>query len=734
MARDSFWVRALWCLPVASAFASGLPVNAVAQEAGARADEEIVVTATRREERIEDVPLSIQAITGDELGRIGAVNFTDYARTVAGVSFVDDGPGRSQIFIRGVSSGADIDTGKDAVVGMYIDETPISESSAQPDLKLYDINHVEVLRGPQGTLYGSGSLGGAVRVLTNRPDPGAFSADLQAIGSSTENGGVNNAYNGHLNIPLGEDAAVRVVAYTLHNSGFIDNGLTGEQDMGDEDTSGGRLTLRVTPTDTLDIAITGYYQDTQIDSYNRQTDHYPALVLEQSSHEPLSDEIAAMNVSIDWDLGFANLTSSSSYFDRTRNLQNDVDAALGAAFGGALGFDFVSELTYEAATLAQEVRLASSGDDRFRWLVGAYYQDRQDDFTQPINFGGSPPPPTVADNLYIAFTDLQTVQTAGFAEVSYDLTERLTATLGVRTTHVTREMSGVRDGVFYTTITGLGRIEVSGEGEETSTTPKLNVSYRTDGGSLFYAQATQGFRVGGVNVLPPCIPLVGCSVTIGDSFDSDTLWNYEVGMRTALFDDALRLSGSVFRIDWSDIQLNVPRGDNFNGIVNLGDARSQGVELEFNGQAGEHWRYGGQVTYTDAELTRVDPLYVAIATPGTSLPQVPELSAAANVEWGTTLGDDGWIYVRGDGQFVGERRSGLGADSEMADEYTLWNVRAGWDRGDIDFALFVNNLTDERAILSRTTTNGLLAGGPVAYDRITINTPRTVGLSLSKRF
>ncbi|MHA4836403.1 TonB-dependent receptor [Sphingopyxis sp. MSC1_008] len=704
--------------PTADAAAAAAPEAARATD-----NQDIVVTATRREERLIDIPLSIQAVSGEELAKTGAVNFADYARTIAGVSFLDSGPGRAQIFIRGVSTGGDVDTGKESTVGVYIDETPVTEGSSQPDLKLYDIDRVEVLRGPQGTLYGSGSLGGTVRILTNQPRFDEVSGYLQLTGSTTRHGGENGSANGWINVPLSDTVAVRAVGYVLHNSGFLDNGFSGEKDINHETTYGGRLALRVQPTENLNIVLTGYYQDTEVGAYNRVTDRYPALIINQSVPEPFDDRYGIVNLKLDLDLGFATLTSSSSYFDRQRYFENDIDYFLGS-LGAPSGF---SPLTYDVTSKAQELRLASTGTGRFRWLVGGFYLDRVENFNQTINFRALPPPTSQAGNVFFEDTRTTTEQYAAFGELSYDILPSLTATAGVRLSKTNRSAVQINDGAF---LGGFSRAEA--DFSERSTTPKFNLSYKPSEDSLLYIQAAKGFRTGGINPgLPPCGAT--CTVEVSTSFGSDSLWNYEAGAKLQLFDKALSLTASAFLIDWKNIQLNVNRGDGFNGFLNAGDARSKGFEVEANGRIGEQLRFGGQVTYTDAALRSVRP-GVTVAAPGTRLPDIARWTVAGNAEWGTAVGENGYAYVRGDVQYVGPRPSELGPTSLPVADYTLVNLRVGFNTGPYQLSLFANNLTDERAQLSRTQLSGVLSGAPVVLDRVTINVPRTIGISVARSF
>ena len=724
-----------WALLTSTcALAAAAPTYAVAQDearSNGETVEVIVVTATRRSERVTDVPISIQAVGESELKKLGAVNFADYARTVAGISFLDFGPGRSQIFVRGVSTGGDIATGKEATVGVYLDEVPISEGSSQPDLKLFDINRVEVLRGPQGTLYGSGSLGGTVRVIPNRPEFDDFAGYLQLDGSTTRKGGENGAVNGWINAPLSDKVAVRLVGYGLHNAGFLDDGFaapgqTADADINDEDTYGGRAAVRVAPTEELDIVLTGIYQKSDIGAFQQVTDAFPDLVIFQSAEEPFEDRYGVANLKFTYDFGFATLTSSTSYFDRRRFHENDIDFFL-EAFGIPMGS---SKLTFNAETITQELRLASSGDGALEWLAGFFFLDKDEDFLQTINVDGVEPSDVPAANIFFLNRLAETQQFAGFVELSYAFTEELTATAGVRVSKADRENLNIQDGI----VSG-GRTERGGAFDESSTTPKFNLSYKPSENTLFYVQAAKGFRIGGANPgLPPCDPGLGCAIDVGLEFGSDSLWNYEAGTKLQLFENVLLVNASVFYIDWSNIQLNVSRGDGFDGFLNAGDAETWGFELETSARVNDFLRVGGQITYTGSQLGDLPPELLAVGTPGQRLPDVPKWSTAVNAEVTVPVGNALDLYLRGDIQYVGGRLSALGPTSQMLDDYTLVNLRGGIVSGPYELSVFVTNLGDTRAQLSRTTVVGLRGGAPLMLDRITINRPRTIGISASRQF
>ena len=291
--------------------------------------------------------------------------------------------------MRGVSTGSDVDTGKQSSVGMYFDETPISESSSQPDIKLYDVLRVEVLRGPQGTLFGSGSLSGTLRIIPKAPELNTLGGEVGTQLSVTEHGGLNYSVDSVLNLPLSDIGAVRVVGYKIGDAGFLKNGFSGAEDVGYEHTNGGRAAILLKPTDQLDITLSGIFQDSGFGEYYQVTDHYPALIIDEAEPEPFQDEYRLGALKINYDFGPAKLTSVSSDYDRRRFFLNDIDY-----FTGLLGVPRAySPLTYTARTVSQEFRLASTGTGPFGWLVGAYFEDDHEEALQSVSPAGEPVPP-----------------------------------------------------------------------------------------------------------------------------------------------------------------------------------------------------------------------------------------------------------------------------------------------------------------------------------------------------
>jgi iron complex outermembrane receptor protein len=674
------------------------------------------------------VPFSLQVLDDQELTQLGAVNFSDYARTVAGVSFEDKGAGRWTIFMRGVSTGSDADTGKDSSVGIYFDELPIPEDSSQPDLKLYDMDRIEVLGGPQGTLYGSGSLSGTLRMLPKQPDLSGVSGLAEGQISGTAHGGLNYATDGVLNVPMSDIAAIRVVAYKEDNDGFLNNGFSGAQDINYEHTSGARVALLLKPTDRLDITLNGIYQDGGFGEYNQVTDHFPGLIIDEAEPEPFDDRYELAGLKINYDFGPAKLTAVTGYYDRRRYFQNDIDY-----FTGEVGLPRAfSPLTYTSSTVTQEVRLASTGDAALSWLVGGYFEDQHEVALQSVSAAGEPVPPP-AEQLVNIERITNNRQYAAFGEANYKLTPHLTVTAGLRVSHLDGDNTSIDNGTLFG-----GLSYERGPYSNTPVTPRAILSYMPNENAQIYVQASKGFRIGGVNPgLPPCLPQNGCTVDVKSTFGPDSAWNYELGTKVQAFGGRLALDADVYYIDWNNIQLNVARGDGFNGFTNVGQAVVKGLEVSARVQVNAHVKLGGQFTYTDGEITELDPGVAAtgVVAAGNAVPAVPKVSTSGFAEWGTAVAGDGWTYVRGDISYITTRYSDFASTEPVPlHPYALANIRWGVNKGLYSAAFFVTNIADRRAMLAEQGYSGLHDGEPYSWLRYNVNIPRTIGLTFSRRF
>ncbi len=672
--------------------------------------EEIIVTAQKRVERLQDVPLSITAIPTDQIEKMGASTFTDYARTVPGLSFIDRGPGRTSITIRGITTGAD--QGKQALVGVYFDDMPVSAPSFQPDLNLFDIERVEVLRGPQGTLYGAGSMGGAIKLVPQKPNMTEVAGKAEGTLSSTRHGGENYRISGMINAPLVEGkVAARLVGYYRNESGYINNATLGKKDVNDEETYGGRAMIRVVPSDDLTITGTVLFQNTDVGGTQEANLLLGPLTQDRRISETREDEFQQYNLTIDYDFGWANLVSSSTYFTRDFRESRDISAFLG-------GVSTVWQVnTLPIDTFSQEVRLASNGEGPFKWLVGAFYTHQKDKLLQDVphdGFGGLPPSTILLDNNI----NNKLEQIAFFGEGTYDLTPKLHATVGFRWFDVSQSFDKFATGI----IVGGDQTDM-GKASQRKINPKFGLSYDVNDDVLMYAQAVQGFRVGGPNNTLPPDPLTGESSQT--QYDSDTLWNYEVGMKTSWLDNRLTLNASLFYIDWTDIQVTIFRTDGFSYIGNAAKASSKGAEFELSARPVENLDLRAAFSYTDASLEQDVPGLGGLK--GDRVPYVPRYtySASARYSFAVTSALNG--FAQFDYQHTGNSYNAFNeAAADLQGAYDLGNLRAGIEADQWQVILFVDNVWDERADLFLDTLLG--------DTRANVNRPRTIGVTLRSNF
>ncbi|HEU4517389.1 MAG TPA: TonB-dependent receptor, partial [Steroidobacteraceae bacterium] len=582
---------------VAAAVAIVLAQNAVAQEEPTALGE-ITVTARKRAESLQDVPFAISARTGENLQAVGAQNIEDVSRNVAGLSVQNLGPGQSQVGLRGISAGkTDRDLpGVKEQVGVYMDESVISLSLFTPDLDLYDLNRVEVLRGPQGTLFGSGSLAGTVRYISNQPDLSDGYGDFEVGINTISDGGDGGFIRSMFNVPLGDRAALRVVGYFNELPGFIDaHGPDGslDQNVNDGERQGGRLSLRWELTDSIVITPRVIYQDIDVNGYNRQ-DEFNILANPFTTTQPrvnirdreqyrqldehFDDDFFLGDLTMEFDFGPAVLTSVSSYTDRDILVTRDASQLtgsvtfdiLGEVDGVRLDSPLLDYTTVEVFT--QELRLSSDTDGRFQWLIGGFFSDIQRDYGQTLPTPGydaliGVPSPAVGsppDTPFFSRIPYDFEQKAAFAEVSLDITERFAATLGARYYDFTEERDLYFGGLFADS-DGLPTEPSNGPGEsdDDGVLPRVLFAYDVSDSVQLNAQASEGFRLGGIND-----PLNQglCSpedlITFGgrDSFESESLWNYELGAKIGFAGGRGQFNVAAFHSEIDDLQMPVVAG------------------------------------------------------------------------------------------------------------------------------------------------------------------------------
>ncbi|MFC5373619.1 TonB-dependent receptor [Brevundimonas faecalis] len=700
---------------------------------------DIVVTAQKRSQNLQDVANSVAALSSAEIMETGKNGLADMVSAVPSLSMVSQGPGLSTIALRGVTTGGvrnDEPQNKETV-GVYIDETPISVNGFNPDLGLYDLSRVEVLRGPQGTLYGSGAMGGAIRIITNKPDLDAFSGSVEGSASHTRHGEANYSAKGMINVPLITDAvALRAVAYHTYQGGYIDNTATGADNQNDATTTGARLQLGAQLTPELRANLTYMHHNLETGSRASQSAPFQRDV---RAFDGLTDRINIFNAALDYDLGWASVSSSTSFLKK----ENTNRTSLEFLIESALGLDSPAPLvdTTEIEDFSQELRIASSGDGRLSYIAGVFYQDRKRDYMQdgtvpgidahvgaPSSDFGAPG----VDQVFYGFQNIRQKQKAVFGELSYKITPRLTATAGLRYFDFSEEYETFSSGLLNG---GVDRHK--GDFSEDGITPKFNLSFDATRDNMLYVQASKGFRLGGVNTTVPAdlcradLDTLGLKETPG-SFGSDSVWNYEIGSKNQFMDRRLTLNASVYYIDWTDIQttMSLPSCA-FSFRTNAGKARSIGTELEVRFAVTDALDVYGNLGLTDSALTEDVPF--TAWKDGDHVPGVAREQISAGARQAFTVFEARDAYARIDYSYTGKMNTRFDTDNAVNREYGdyhLVNLTAGvrLPGRPIEASVFVRNLFDDdgRVLAS--------AAGQVAPESWITVQPRTIGFTIQAYF
>lgn len=695
--------------------------------------EEVRVTANKREQNLQDVAASLSALTGDDLNRIGAVGAQDYLAQIPGVNYNALGRGRSPVIVRGISTISTTILGdSQSTSAIYIDDLPSLQrwgAWTSTDPNTFDVERVEVLRGPQGTLFGSGALGGALRVINNKPDASEFQSSIDIGQSFTEGGDDSSSFNAMLNIPLIEDElSLRVVGFSRNDGGYIDNTHRNEKNVNSGEMKGGRMMLAYTPNDDLSLRFTATHQADIVDDGSATfRDINDGGRYEYNGVDPeFSDvSISIYNLAVDYDFEGALFTSSTTYSQRDSFLNLDLVSLVDAIFETGLDPDENNySSTEDVETFAQEFRLVSQDNSDLQWTVGAFFLDQKittiQDWTAD-NLGGDD---IVIESLFLPHVREQAI----FGEITYQLSDQLSLTAGGRWFDNSFELEiPVNQGVLANPTLPLTK-EASD-----SFTPKFSVSYHATDTVHLYASATKGFRVGQVNIV------VAPDEGVPQSYAPDSLWNYELGMKSFLLDGRLRLNAAAYYIDWSDIQLQRQK-QLLSGVIlnfndNAGDAVSKGIEVEATYLAGENWELGTSLSYTDATLesvAEVEGVDDRGIVAGATLPGTPDFTMSNYIQYtAAELPNDLAGYIRLGHQHVGQMVTNIvNQDHLYSDTYNSFNLRAGLFYQNYEVALYVNNLTDNDAATSKYGLDFFNQNTFRAYRL----KPRTMGLTFRVDF
>jgi iron complex outermembrane receptor protein len=787
------------------------PEQRAEEEKKPKVTEEMTVTARKREEKAEEVPISVAAPTESQLRDRGAENIEDVAANVAGFTVQNLGPGQSQVAIRGISSGqiARDQPGVKEQAGFYLDESVISLSLFTPDLDLFDLSRVEVLRGPQGTLFGSGSESGTIRYITNQPQLRTSESVGELTADSISGGGVGGSAKFATNVPMGNNAATRITAYYTRYGGYIDAvqpNLSVDKDVNRGYRAGARAAVLFQPSDNFSITPRVVYQKVDMKGWNRidvfnilgnpYTSTRPKVELGDRRQftqieEPTTDSFLLTDLTANYKLpNGSTFTSITSWTNRHVDVIRDAGALTSSITGGSIG---LAENVYtlnsplddftRARVATEELRLAGAAN-RLQWLVGGFYANARRNYGQQLMVAGFsalskiPTASVIAPTDGLFWSDLRYKfrQSALFGEATFPVTDRLDLTGGLRWYDFNERRSQIFDGIFGEGDDGKPQIQ-PGSTKANGIAPRVMANWKVSDASRLYAQVSKGFRLGGINDplnVSLCTP--ADLVTFGGhaGWEDETLWNYEVGSKSRIMKNRGTFNVAAFYADIKNLQATVTAGSCSSRVVfNVPKARSAGAELELELAPTDNFDFSISASHTDSKLrstlTSTAPngvvSIVSGIRSGARMPTVPQdqAAAAATFRWPTQsyvgyvtgvyqhvgdrytqVGDDsidstyaGWIAAKDTLNLNSFGKNTIGGpltqstftfDSKMP-AYDIVNLRIGILKGRYDTALFVNNVTDEKAFLALDRERGLRAR--IAY---LTNQPRTFGISTRVNF
>ena len=801
----TFAISALVAAPAATAVAQEQ------QEAGEdRMLEEVTVTARKRSENLQMVPESIQAISAQTIEQAGLRGMDDYVRFLPSINIVQSNPGTAMVVFRGVADAQSTFIAEPSAA-VYLDEQSLV-LNGQPNPRMVDIDSVEALSGPQGTLYGASAQAGVLRINTNKPDPTAFDAFVDLGISDTKEGEMSYDVSGMVNIPLSESWALRVVGFHARDGGFIDIvegttprfGLSTNEDVVEKDFNrvehtGGRIAARWFINDDWTMTAGIIYQKTQSDG---RSEHDPAyagelnLVRFRPDKEFDDQDWTQYSLTFEGDLGFADFVSATSYFTRDWTYTQDTSVGYAAYFGtfcynpyfiaysrycfqpasfygsdygGAYYNDPIGYLqnVQKNTKISQEFRMFHQGET-IDWLAGFFYEKSEEEweFTtfvdgydnsysmlsylngNMIDRGNPIPSQLPGDAWWLSADETEWKQWAVFGEFTWHISDRWNATFGAR--YFDRTM----DKIYFVE---LPRYNLTDEGvsrptsDESDWVPKVSVAWNATDNNMFYALYSEGFRPGGTNRGRgmPFFP---------QQYDSDTLENFEIGTKNTFMNGRMRLNATYFDMSWKDYQLevvdpsnrpcgsdNAPPPPNCGQpwqkvVANVGNASSKGLEVQWDWVATENLSVGANATWLDAKLDE-DVEIGTVVPAGTRLPLSPEFKGSlyAQYDWPVDWFGANNAWIRLQWSYTGDMYNQVepltiddGPSPQILQpSYNIGDLRFGVDHANWSMQLYVNNLTDERAVLF---------ANPYEFDyffdrsRVTVNRPREIGIRWIHRF
>jgi len=731
--------------------------------------EEIVVTGLKSGARkSQDTPAAIQAIGGQTLVDMGAKTFVDFAVSVPSLQFQDLGPGDKEYIIRGINSSGP------STVGVYYDEAVVTGSNKEDgggrnvDIKLYDLERIEVLKGPQGTLYGANSMAGTIRYITNKPKLDTFEGYVDSRLSATHKGDTSYDINAMVNIPVVEGLlGVRAVGWINRDGGFIDGVRipSGRRnDINNDDTEGGRLLVRWTPKDDLVVTASATAQKLKSNGSSRYTPKgensfdlsglgFPSvpggdLINTDIAQSPWLEDLQIYSLVAEYSTPVGVLTATTNYMKRDIRFLFDTSPFLAAnpGFQAALPFPFTTSELRDRMVSSSELRFASRLNGPWQFVVGGFYQEDEIDFrvdTGRINNDGmlrGPFSSLDADDAITNFPDGNTIfgrindttteQLALFGELTFDITDKLSATAGLRYFDSTLRANEVTTHPFF----GFGGPPVldvlKTRDSQDKNTVKYNLSYTLSDDLLLYATASEGFRIGGLN--PANLPFAGSEIPRG--FSPDKLWNYELGAKSEFLDGKARVNLAGYIIIWKDLQLEARTSDGiFPFISNFGEAKVSGLEFETDIRPIEQLQLSLNGSYQYARLTE-DTLDTgnpsARGLSGDRIPNIPRFQGHFSATYSAPVSQRFTGRLRSDITYRGESKTEFSSRNPFnvnLDNYFLINLRASVESDAWTVTVFVDNVTDKRAQFDAIDSE---QDGSAFLTAV----PRSIGVSVNWRF
>jgi outer membrane receptor protein involved in Fe transport len=757
---------------------------------------ELVVTARKVQEKLQDVPISINVLTQQDLSNLGIMRFDDFAYRVPSITFNSIGPGTQVFFCRGVSDGSNGNNSNTSATAVLLDDSSLSWRSTVPDLHLYDMQRIEVLNGPQGTTFGASAVACAIRYITNKPDPNAFSAGVDLDVGKIHGGHNNQTYEGYANFPIIDGRlAVRVSAFSAYHGGFIDNLETTRtwyngtvsnnaqwagNDYNTEHEEGGRIAVKAVFSARWSATLSYDYQRlTAFGAWDEDPNYGPRKV-SRFGPESLGNQDKIGQLRVDGDVGIADLVFASTYWSLPTRRSNEYSEymvhyapsstpffANGAPAGSYQGLTCLHDPAYGGVPFSgcgvplqyyethtnperwsNELRFNSRSGGRWHWVAGLYWEKTRDEDSPTSTYympnqnyngdawhyqnsyyytplGSSSLPPGV---WYASTTRSDYLQTTEFANINFDVTQKLNIEAGVSHFH-----SDFKDYSPYAQFAPAATAPSLNEGSSHKVNARAGINYKVTDQAMLYAVFSQGFRDGGANDgLPESCYAKG----VPQEYIPDTLNNYELGWKTAWLDNHLVWNGATYLMNWKDLQttimdVNICSVGPFN--ANVGQARIYGAESNIDYRINDNWSLQAAASYTDSHL--ISTTYPTFeGNVGERLPFVAYFNWSGNIRYEHPLGTSLKWYGQFDIAHKGDMWNNLhvegsnGFPRTLQPAYTLMNLRFGFNPavGNWRVELYCTNLTDKNAIVYTNTGNWDL--------RYTTNEPRVIGLRLSYRF